>query len=70
MADRRRLRPTRDQIAAAALDAVGAGSRLDSVDREDEDGPAWEVEVVDAQDREQRVLLDAAGNMLDIRLDD
>lgn len=29
-----------------------------------------EVEVVDAQGREQRVLLDAAGAVLDIRLDD
>jgi|GEM_PF-1917466 len=60
---------SRDEIAAAALQAVGADSHLDSVDREDDGGAAWEVEVVDAQGREQRVLLDAAGAVLDIRLD-
>lgn len=60
----------RNQIAEAALAAVGEGSRLDSVDREDDNGSSWEVEVVDAQGREQRVLLDAAGAVLDIRLDD
>ncbi|MGJ7441846.1 PepSY domain-containing protein [Aquipuribacter sp. MA13-6] len=61
---------TRDQVAQAALDAVGAGSRLDSVDREDDGGATWEVEVYDAQGREQRVLLDAAGAVLDIRPED
>ncbi|WP_380163504.1 PepSY domain-containing protein [Jannaschia sp. R86511] len=61
---------TRDGIAEAALDAVGEGSRLDSVDREDDGGAAWEVEVHDAQGREQRVLLDEAGTVLDIRQDD
>lgn len=61
---------TRDQIVQAALDAVGADSRLDSVDREDDGGATWEVEVYDAQGREQRVLLDAAGAVLDIRPED
>ncbi len=61
---------TQDQIVEAALDAVGADSRLDSVDREDDGGATWEVEVYDAQGREQRVLLDAAGAVLDIRPED
>ena len=60
----------RDEIVAIALDAVGADSRLDSVDREDDGGSAWEVEVHDAYGQEQRVLLDAAGTVLDIRPED
>ena len=60
----------RDEVVAIALDAVGADSRLDSVDREDDGGAAWEVEVVDAYGQEQRVLLDAAGTVLDIRPED
>lgn len=59
-----------DAIVEAALDAVGADSRLDSVDREDDGGAAWEVEVVDAQGREQRVLVGADGTVLDIRPED
>lgn len=59
---------SRDEAGAAALTAVGPGSRIDSVDRED-DGARWEVEVVDAQGREQDVLLDAQGVVLDIRED-
>ena len=61
---------TRDEAVQAALEAVGEGSRLDSVDREDDDGAAWEVEVYDADGREQRVLLDASGAVLDIRPED
>jgi uncharacterized membrane protein YkoI len=60
----------RDAVVEAALDAVGADSRLDSVDREDDGGAAWEVEVVDAQGREQRVLVAADGTVLDIRPED
>ena len=60
----------RDEVVAVALDAVGADSRLDSVDREDDGGSAWEVEVVDAYGQEQRVLLDASGSVLDIRPED
>lgn len=61
---------TEDEVVQVALEAVGAGSRLDSVDREDDGGAAWEVEVVDADGQEQRVLLDSAGAVLDIRPED
>lgn len=60
----------RDAVVEAALDAVGADSRLDSVDREDDGGAAWEVEVIDAEGREQRVLVAADGTVLDIRPED
>lgn len=49
---------------------MGADSRLESVDGEDGGGAAWEVEVVDGQGCEQRVPLDEAGAVLDMRLDD
>lgn len=62
--------PSREELGRIAADAVGADSRVDSVDTEDDGGAAWEVEVVDAYGVEQRVLLDAAGVVLDIRPED
>ncbi|MFC3689532.1 hypothetical protein [Aquipuribacter hungaricus] len=62
--------PSREELSRIAVDAVGADSRVDSIDREDDGGAAWEIEVVDAYGVEQRVLLDAAGTVLDIRPED
>ncbi len=62
--------PAREELERIAVDAVGADSRVTSFDREDDGGAAWEVEVLDAQGVEQRVLLDPAGTVLDIRPED
>lgn len=58
-------------VAAAALAAVGPGARVDEIGRVDAAGAAvWEVEVIDATGREQRVLLDVSAVVLDVRPDD
>lgn len=57
-------------IAAAAVAAVGAGARIDEMDRLDAGAVAWEIEVIDAMGREQRVLLDASAAVLDVRPED
>lgn len=59
---------TTDQLIAAATGAVGEGARVTDLDREERG--AWEAEVVDTDGLEHRVFLDAAGEVLDVRLDD
>lgn len=62
---------TRDQVAAAAVAAVGDGARVGDVDRENEDGwLGWDVEVYAADGREYQVYVDLAGTVVDVRLDD
>lgn len=60
----------REQLTQVALEAVGAGSRIESLEREDDDGATWEVDVIDASGIEQHVLLDAAGAVIDVRPED
>jgi len=60
-----------EAVEAAALEAVGSGSRVTGTDPETGAGEvAWEVEVVDADGREHTVLLDADAAVLDTRQDD
>lgn len=59
-----------EEIAAAAETSVGDGAVAIEVDRETEDGwRGWDVEVRAADGREYQVLVDLAGNVLDVRLD-
>jgi len=61
----------RDSVAAAAEKAVGEGARAVDVDRnDDEDGAGWDVEVHGADGKEYEVLLDASGEVVDVRADD
>ncbi|MFN3257080.1 MAG: PepSY domain-containing protein [Ilumatobacter sp.] len=59
---------SRDEIVAAAQDAVGAGSVAIDVDRETEDGwSGWDVEVRAADGQVFEVDLGLAGNVVDVR---
>lgn len=58
-----------DEIRRAAAAAVGEGARVVDLEPEDGTAVAWEAEVVDNQGREHDVLLDAAGNVIDVRQD-
>ena len=51
--------PAADRAGAAAVDIVGGG-RVTGVEREDDDGAAWEVEVVKSDGSKVEVELDAA----------
>lgn len=57
------------EIRAAAAAAVGAGARVVDLDAEDGRVVAWEAEVIDSQGRKYEVVLDAAGNVIDVRRD-
>lgn len=59
-----------DAIRDAAAAAVGEGARVVDLEAEVGSAVAWEAEVVDSQRREYDVLLDAAGNIIDVRQDD
>lgn len=61
---------TAEQVAEAALRAVGPGARVAEIDPASAGQVAWDVEVIDAAGIEQRVLLNAAGEVLDVRVDD
>jgi uncharacterized membrane protein YkoI len=54
-----------DRAAQAALDAVGGGKVLD-VDRENEGGATWEVEILKSDGTEADVLLDAQFRVLNV----
>lgn len=54
----------REKVSAAAVAAVPGGTAID-VDRSDDAGVAWEVEVRDAQSRDWDVTLDAQLAVLD-----
>lgn len=58
-----------DAIREAAAAAVGEGARVVDLDAEVGTAVAWEAEVIDSQGREHDVLLDAAGNVIDVRQD-
>jgi uncharacterized membrane protein YkoI len=58
---------SRERIEEAALEAVGPGARILTLDDEDDDGASWEAEVLGTDGREYRVLLDASGVVLDVR---
>lgn len=61
---------TRDDIAAAAVAAVGRGAVATDVDPETDDGwIGWDVEVRAADGREYQVYLDLTGDVLDVRPD-
>ncbi|MBR8741203.1 PepSY domain-containing protein [Nocardiopsis sp. MG754419] len=61
----------RGAVARSAEEAVGEGAQALEVDHSDEDGwQGWEVEVRDADGVEHDVLLDAAGDVVDVRVDD
>jgi hypothetical protein len=55
-ADERVTGPEADRAAKAAVDAVGGG-RAVGIERDDDDGEAWEVEVVRPDGSEVEVLL-------------
>lgn len=60
---------SRDAMAAAAIAAVQDGARIDEIDQVDAAGDvAWDVEVVDEDGVEHRVLLDVAARVLDERI--
>ncbi|MGE3835760.1 MAG: PepSY domain-containing protein [Acidimicrobiia bacterium] len=56
-------------VRAAAIAAVGEGSRVVELDAEEGTAVAWEAEVVDRQGREHEVLLDATGKVIDVSRD-
>lgn len=58
-----------DGIRAAAAAVVGDGARVADLEAEDGTTVAWEAEVIDNQGREHDVLLDSAGNVIDVRPD-
>lgn len=59
-----------EDVAAAAAAAVGEGAVTIEVDRETEDGwRGWDAEVRAADGREYQVMVDLAGDVLDVRLD-
>lgn len=60
---------TPDEVQQAAEAAVGPGARAVDIDREDDPGEAWEVEVISAEGREFKVELDAAAGVLRVRED-
>lgn len=57
------------EIRAAAAAAVGDGAHVVDLDAEDGSTVAWEAEVIDSHGRDHRVLLDPAGNVIDVRAD-
>lgn len=59
-----------EAVAEAAAAEIGEGARVEELDRESVGDVAWEAEVVAADGREHTVLLDAAGVVLDARMDD
>lgn len=61
---------TPEEVARAALRAVGPGARVAEIDPASAGVVAWEVDVIDAAGIEQSVLLNAAGVVLDVRPDD
>ncbi|XKK37231.1 hypothetical protein HFP72_20355 [Nocardiopsis sp. ARC36] len=61
----------RDTVSANAAEAVGEGARTVEVERQDEDGwDGWDAEVLDAGGQEYEVILDAAGEVVDVRAED
>lgn len=59
-----------DDAVKAALRAVGAGSTLVSVEREDDDGAAWEVTVRRADGATVEVYVGAGGSVMRTEVDD
>lgn len=59
-----------DDAVKAALSAVGAGSTLIGIEREDDDGAAWEAEVRRADGAKVEVYLRADGTVLRTEVDD
>jgi len=61
----------RDTVSTNAAEAVGEGARTVEVERQDEDGwDGWDAEVVDAGGQEYEVILDVAGEVVDVRAED
>lgn len=59
-----------EAVADAAAAAVGAGARVDELDRETAGDVAWEAEVIAEDGTEYSVLLDVSGAVLDSRPED
>ena len=59
-----------DEAVKAALRAAGAGSTLISVEREDDDGAAWEVKVRRADGATVEVYVSATGTVLGTEVKD
>lgn len=61
----------RETVSANAAAAVGEGATTVDVERQDEDGwDGWEAEVRGADGQEYDVILDAAGEAVDVRAED
>ncbi|WP_150251133.1 PepSY domain-containing protein [Nocardiopsis deserti] len=61
----------RETVSANAAAAVGEGATTVDVERQDEDGwDGWEAEVHGADGQEYDVILDAAGEAVDVRAED
>ncbi|PDP85587.1 hypothetical protein CQJ94_21505 [Glycomyces fuscus] len=61
----------RETVSANAAAAVGEGATTVGVERQDEDGwDGWEAEVRGADGQEYEVVLDAAGEAVDVRAED
>ena len=66
-----RTEADRDTVSANAAEAVGEGARTVEVERQDEDGwDGWDAEVLDAGGQEYEVILDVAGEVVDVRAED
>jgi len=66
-----RTEADRDTVSANAAEAVGEGARTVEVERQDEDGwDGWDAEVLDADGQEYEVILDVAGEVVDVRAED
>jgi hypothetical protein len=61
---------TWEAVRTAAADAVGPGAVVDELEWQSAGDVAWEVDVLSADGREHTVLLDAAAQVLDVRLGD
>lgn len=59
-----------EELRAAAAAAVGEGAEVLELDPEDDGDVAWEAKVRAADGTTREVLLDAAGNVLDVDVDD
>jgi len=55
-----------ERILAAAAAAVGEGARVVDLEAEGGSRVVWEAEVIDREGREYEVLLDAAGEVVDV----
>ncbi len=58
------------EVTELAARTIGPGSRVTELDPEADGQVAWEADVTDARGREHTVLLDAAGDVVDVSQDD